>query len=498
VSVCIALLADVEPWWRVLTAPFQHVAWSDVRGFWLGALAYGRNAVLYFLPLLILLRFVPTRYLRHAIVLSGALFIAYVFGLLYLVLWLLTCLAFFYLAERFVSELARPGIPRWLPSLAAGVIIGGHFLLVLAIGGVRLPPGWDAWLVTRTPWLLPLGARATAWEPGWFAGWPLLKVLLARSHEIGAAYLSMRMVHYFSELKRGTIPASRRTFLNFLAFLCYIPTFIQGPIERYKEFHDQLDTCDQRRAGRDALAAAGRFLLGLVKTLFALLYLEPLLVRWHIAAHTGHVFYHHPEQIESYALLFFAVHLQVLLLYLLFSGYCDLAIGMSRWLGYRVIENFRRPWLARSLTDMWRRWHISLSFILRDYVFFPLTRRRWNNTLNLLLTFLVCGIWHNFSSQYAAWGLLMGLMVAVNHKWSRWMRSLDRHPQRRLSAVRRAWLRLQPLPKLCAWCFTVNVFLMSGWVCLGGWGAPRVAWELIRRPAQWLLHPWGVTLPPLP
>jgi D-alanyl-lipoteichoic acid acyltransferase DltB (MBOAT superfamily) len=145
---------------------------------------------------------------------------------------------------------------------------------------------------------------------------------------------------------------------------------------------------------------------------------------------------------------------------------------------------------------MWRRWHISLSFILRDYVFFPLARRRWNTTVSLLITFWVCGFWHDAGGKYTTWGVAMGLMVAVNQKWSRWMRALDRHPQRRLAALRRAWLKLQPLPRLCAWLLAQNAFLMSGWICLGGSGALRVVWELIRRPAQWLLQPWGVTLSP--
>ena len=164
------------------------------------------------------------------------------------------------------------------------------------------------------------------------------------------------------------------------------------------------------------------------------------------------------------------------------------AIGMSRLIGYRVVENFKRPWMAHSLTDMWRRWHISLSFILRDYIFFPLTRRRWNGVLVLLITFLVCGIWHNFSAHYAAWGLLMGLLVAINQKWTRWMRTLDRHSQRRFAATRRACLMLRPLPKICGWLLTINVFLMTGWVCFGGVaGAGRVIRELLRRPVEWLL-----------
>lgn len=477
-------------WLASLLEPLQKAPWTDWHGLWLSTMTQGRNAVLYFLPLLVILLVLPRRALRAGILLASLAFVGYVFGPLYLVLWLLTCVVFYALGERF----AAVGGGRWPVALAIG-LIAGYFVLVHGLRAILLPAAWEAWVLREAAWLLPLGARGCAWEPGWLAGWPLLKTLLANTHDIGVAYLTMRMVTYFAELRRGTIRPEQRSLSRFLCWVCYAPTMIQGPLERYREFHAQLDTCHERRSWAAAGVGLWRIVLGLIKCLAFVVVLDPAMDEWGIPLWRRTVLYESPELIESYALLFFAVHIQVLAVYLTFSGYCDIAIGMSRLLGIEVIENFKRPWMARSLSDMWRRWHISLSFILRDYIFFPLTRRRWNVTLNLLLTFFVCGIWHNFSAQYAAWGLVMGLLVAVNQRWARWMRDLDRHPQRRLSAVRRAWLRLQPLPKICAWLLTINVFVMTGWVCLGGNGALRVAWELIRRPLGWLLTGWGVVLP---
>ena len=480
--------AQADSWATLLSDLWARIPWTDWRGFWLGTMAAGRNAVWYFLPLLLVLLMTPPRRVRHGIIITGIVFIAYVFGVLYAFLWLLTCVVFHRLGEWFARLVERKDVPKWLVPASGIGLVAGYFLLVEGLGQLELPPAWNAWVLEHAPWTLRLGARGVAWEPA-LAKLPaqFFEELLGRSHDIGTAYLTMRMMSYFFELKRGTISPERRSLFNFVAYLCYIPTLIQGPIERYNEFNEQIDTCCERRSAGAVAAGLGRMLLGTVKCFASFTLLDPLLVKLGLGLFRHNILYEHPEQMASYGLLFFGVHLQVLLIYLVFSGYCDIAIGMSRLLGYRVIENFRSPWMAVSLADMWRRWHISLSFMLRDYIYFPLVRRRWNTTLALLITFFVCGIWHNFSGQYAAWGLTMGLMVAVNQKWSRWMRDLDRHPQRRCSAIRRAVLRLQPLPRICSWLFTINVFVMSGWICIGGSRAWRVAWELIRRPLYWLI-----------
>lgn len=495
-TVVAITLGQAESLWHVLWEPLTDARWTDVSGFWLGhmlRIPNCRNVVIFFLPLLLILMCLPRRHLRLGIILTGLAFIGYMFGGAYLFLWLVTCLAFWWLGQRFAIEVKRTDVKAWGPPLAAIGIIAGHFLLVDRLDHVKLPLEWNAWLLAHASWLYPLGSRTVAWEPHWVYGARLLEVLFRDPHDIGAAYLTMRMVSYFSEIKRGTIPVERRSLLNFFAYVCYAPTLIQGPLERYREFNEEIDTCHERRTLPNFALGLGRIVWGIGKAALGWGWLTAVLEKLGM----GRLLYMHPEQVPTYAALFFAIHLQVLLLYLMFSGYCDIAIGMSRLLGYRVVENFRQPWLARSLTDMWRRWHISLSFILRDYIFFPLTRRRWNNTLNLLLTFAVCGIWHNLSSKYLLWGLLMGLLVAVNQRWTRWMRSLERHPQRRAAAVRRAALRLRPLPQVAGWLLTINVFVMTGWVCFGGLGAVRIVWELIRRPAEWLLASWHVHLPPL-
>jgi len=491
----IAVVPGVESLSDLL-APLRQLPWGSWQAFWQSELFWDRKfIILLYLPVIPLLMLLAGRNLRWAIVVTGLAFVGYVFGAAFLAFWLASCLAFYALSQRFAIEVRRKDVWAWGPPLAAISIITLYFVLVHTLDNIKLGAAANSWLLAHARWLYPLGYRELPWEPAWpGSNRQFFYLILHRSHEIGTAYLVMRMIHYFSEIKRGTIPPERRTLLNFMAYVCYAPTLIQGPIERYNEFNSEIDTCHERRLGPGLLVGLWRMGLAAAKMAFTLAYYGPWLGRLGMFSKD---FYLRPGEVSSYATLFFAIHLQVFGFYLVLSAYWDFVIGMSRLLGYRVVENFHWPWIARSLSDMWRRWHISMSLILRDYIYFPLTRKRWNGVVTAVVTFLICGIWHSADGNYVVWGLVMGLLVAVNQKWSRWMRDLDRRPQRRLSAVRRAWMRMQPLPAVCSWLLTINVFMMSGMICLWGQGAIGVVWELIRRPLQWALQGWGITLEPL-
>lgn len=491
----VALFGQLEAVRRFLLDPIRLAAWSDWRAFWQTQIFDDRFLVIYFLPLLPLLLLVPQRWLRHAIILSSLLFMGYVFGVLYVALWLLTCLFLHWLAERFAVECRRTDVLRAGPPLAAGAIIGGWYALTMALDDLRLPVSFNGWLLEHLPWVFPLGARGLSWEPrlarlhhNWFRGEApqLFHALFWDVHIVGTAYLAIRMLHYFSEIRRDTLPGEQRSRLNFLAYVCYAPALIQGPIERFAEFHRQIDTCRGRRSLRDATIGLLRIAMGVSKSIIATLYFHPVL--WYRLG-LGHteLLWKHPEKIGSFWLLYFAVFLIIFNLYLEFSGYCDVAIGMSRVLGYRQIENFRMPWLATSLRDFWRRWHISLSFILRDYVYIPLGGNRRHTLRNLLITFFLIGIWHRLVPQVGAWGLLMGLMVWVNQRWARWMKRLEAQPSGLFAGIRRAVLRLRPLPTIAGWLLTQHAFVFSLLVFFGGLGGVNVACELVRRVSVWLV-----------
>jgi alginate O-acetyltransferase complex protein AlgI len=103
-------------------------------------------------------------------------------------------------------------------------------------------------------------------------------------------------------------------------------------------------------------------------------------------------------------------------IYFDFSGYTDIAIGLGKIIGIRLPENFNYPYIAESVTDFWRRWHITLSTWFREYVFFPLERKRWallGRQVNILIVFLLTGLWHGFGTTFIIWGLLHGLAIAI-------------------------------------------------------------------------------------
>ncbi|RMF78730.1 MAG: hypothetical protein D6744_09805 [Planctomycetota bacterium] len=469
-----------------LRAPFDGVDLADWRGFWLRALFDDRGIVLLTLPAAVVMALAPPRWIRPLVVAVGMLMIGYVMGGFYLVFWCALCVGLFAFSERWLLETRRTDVLPIGPPLAAWLLIGGGHLLVYVLPKAPLPSGVNAWLYEHCAWLYPLTIRIAGLDPqaaarwGWLdaSGAPHLFFIFAVPHTIGTAYLAMRMLHYFSELKRGTIPAERRTLLNFLAFTSHASTVMQGPIERFARFNEELDTCGARRTPRDFAIGVGRIGLGITRHLLAFWYLWPV-----VGAHlTVERFYRHPEQVASYGWLYFGSFWYAFTLYMSFAGYCDMAIGISRLYGYRVVENFRWPWFSTSLAELWRRWHISLSFILRDYVFMPLVRKRVNAKAALVILFVICGVWHQPSFGLLTWGLAMGVMVGVNQSWARWMRDIDRAGGGVLFRIRHAWLRCGPLPTLAAWFVTINAFVLSGVFFFGDLHGWRVLWELVRRP----------------
>ncbi|MBN2447886.1 MAG: MBOAT family protein [Phycisphaerae bacterium] len=485
---------------QYLWTPIRDTPWAFWRGgalrdFWLKQVFDDRYRVCYFLPLLPILLLLRGRALRFGLIATCVIFLGYNFGLLYPLWWLLVCVVFYWITELFAVEAKRKDVLQIGPPLAAI----GCVVLVTVVTQIPkilpLAPGLNAWLHANMPWLFPLGTRCFAWEPHWIGINPppqLGQMMFFNLHLVGVAYFSVRMLHYFSELKRDTIPRERRSLLNFVSYLCYAPTLMQGPIERYPRFQDEMDTCHQRRTLANVPPALLRLGIGLAKTLVSTWYFHEYLWNHGIANTRGGGYYDTPEAISSYVALYLGVYVQIFTLYLDFSGYCDMAAGMSRLLGYRLFENFKRPWLSTSMRDFWRRWHLSLSFILRDYVYIPLGGNRRRVAFNLCVTFFLCGIWHQTTLKVAIWGIVMGLMVYINQRWVDWVKRLDASGEGFCAAIRRNWLKLWPLPQICAWAFTMNAFVWTMLILFGGEGCIRVTWELIRRPLNALLQNAGI------
>ncbi len=469
-----------------LRGPLLRADWQDIHAFWITTVFDDRFLVVYAIPLIVPLMLLRGRVLRDAIIATGLTFLGYLYGAFYAAFWLGLCVLLHALARSFARECRRTDVLPWGPPLAAWLILGGGYFASFYLARISLPAGLNDWLHANLPWLFPLGLRGLGFEPDWARLVPLhartargapqlFAAVFWNPHNIGTAYLAMKMLHYFSEVRKGTIDPAAVSLRRFLAWLCYAPTIMQGPIERFGDFEQQIDTAHRRRGPRAIAIGLYRIGWGILKALVATLYFYP------IARDQSSVYFEHPEQIQSTTFLYFGIYLYIFWLYLEFSGYCDIAIGVSRMIGYQVVENFRRPYLATSLRDFWRRWHISLSFLVRDYIYIALGGNRRRVLRNVILTFVVIGIWHAPMAQLAAWGVLMGIMVRINHHFSKWVQRLDETPASLFGRLRRLLRRLHPLPTILSWAVTMHFFVHSLLLFFGGHAIWKVTWELMKR-----------------
>ncbi|NOT63199.1 MAG: MBOAT family protein [Acidobacteria bacterium] len=238
---------------------------------------------------------------------------------------------------------------------------------------------------------------------GWHA--PALRLLVP----LGLSFFIFQSVAYVIDSYRRTAEPAK-TYFEYLAFIAFFPTLVAGPILRASQFLPQLrqPLALSAEQGGQALALIA---LGLLKKIAVADYLSVNLVE--------RVF-DFPERYSSLEVLL-GVYGYALQIYADFSGYSDIAIGSALLLGFTLPENFNLPYRAVDLPDFWRRWHISLSTWLRDYVFFSLAGKRLRNVKMLyaasLVTMLIGGLWHGAAWPFVIWGLLHGIGLIVVRWW---------------------------------------------------------------------------------
>ena len=219
---------------------------------------------------------------------------------------------------------------------------------------------------------------------------------------IGISFYTFQSIAYVVDVYRGTMPAIRRLD-GYVLFVSFFPQILAGPIERARHLYPQIETIGTRKG--DWHAAAPLLLAGFAKK---------FLVADNIAPFVDRVFDAPAE--ASLATLAFATFCFGIQIYCDFSGYTDLARGLARGMGVELVRNFDRPYSATSVTDFWRRWHMSLSGWLRDYVYIPLGGSR-NGLIatcrNLFATMLLAGLWHGASYCFLVWGALHGGALVV-------------------------------------------------------------------------------------
>lgn len=231
---------------------------------------------------------------------------------------------------------------------------------------------------------------------------PLLEITLP----VGISFFTFQALSYVIDIYRGK--EQRAPLLDFAVYLAFFPQLVAGPIVRSSEFMPQIDTPkDPRRvdaARAFALIAGGLFKKVVVANTLAGAIVDPVFAS--------------PSQFSALEVLM-GVYGYAVQIYADFSGYTDIAIGVALLMGFRFPDNFNAPYVAVSIQDFWRRWHMTLSRWLRDYLYIPLGGNRVSRAMtyrNLALTMVLGGLWHGAAWTFIIWGAFHGLVQA----WERW------------------------------------------------------------------------------
>ena len=329
-----------------------------------------------FLPLALLLYFAMPGIGRKNIVLTALSLLFYAWGEPVWVVLLLFSSLLDYTVGRAIGRWRG----RWQAKLALLVSLVGNFSLLgffkyidFAVGNLNL-----------------LGM-----------GLPLPGIALP----IGISFYTFQTVSYSLDCYRGKVGVQKR-FSDFLLFVSLFPQLIAGPILRYSDIETQLR--DRRHSWAEAAHGMARFAVGLGK--------KVLLANYAAKAVTELLA--NPSQISLSGLAAGDAWLGILMfafqIYFDFSGYSDMAIGLGRIFGFHYPENFRYPYISRSITEFWRRWHISLSSFFRDYVYIPLggnRRGRVRQVFNILAVWFLTGLWHGAAWNFVAWGIYYAVLL---------------------------------------------------------------------------------------
>lgn len=241
---------------------------------------------------------------------------------------------------------------------------------------------------------------------------------------LGISFFTFQQVAYLVDAYRGE--TKEYSFLKYCLFVTFFPQLIAGPIVHHKEVMPQFAKKSIYRFNHENMA------LGL--TIFLLGLSKKVLLADSIAIYGTRVF---AAAADGANLNFFeawtgaiAYSLQ---LYFDFSGYSDMAIGAARMFGIKIPINFNSPYKAISIIDFWRRWHITLSSFLRDYLYIPLGGNRQGKVrryVNLLTTMVLGGLWHGAGWTFIFWGGLHGFYLIINHQWNAWRRAQGHDPKK--------------------------------------------------------------------
>lgn len=217
---------------------------------------------------------------------------------------------------------------------------------------------------------------------------------------IGISFYTFQSISYLMDVYRRVSPAQRR-FSDLLLYISMFPQLIAGPIVRYQTVAEEIH--DRHVTSRDIADGTYRFLIGLGKK---------VIIANQLSEISGQFLVDGLDSLST-AGAWVGIIAFTLQIYFDFSGYSDMAIGMGRCLGFHFNENFLHPYCCTSITDFWRRWHISLGSFFRDYVYIPMGGNRRHQALNILVVWFLTGMWHGASWNFILWGLYFGVIVML-------------------------------------------------------------------------------------
>ena len=250
---------------------------------------------------------------------------------------------------------------------------------------------------------------------------------------IGISFYTFQILSYVIDLYRGKI-ALQKNWCSLTLYLSFFPQLIAGPIVRYQTVEQEI--LSRRESLEDMAAGLQRFAVGLAKK---------VILANGLGSFSESIYAGDPAVFGT-AIYWLAAAAYALQIYFDFSGYSDMAIGLGRMFGFHFLENFNHPYRATSITDFWRRWHISLSTWFRDYIYIPLGGSRvgrGKHIRNILIVWGLTGFWHGASWNFLLWGLYYGLLLLLEK-----------------FVLQQA---LDKLPRIFRWGYTMFLVLI-GWV----------------------------------
>ncbi|MBO5397794.1 MAG: MBOAT family protein [Clostridia bacterium] len=239
----------------------------------------------------------------------------------------------------------------------------------------------------------------------------LVKVILP----IGISFYTFQIISYIVDVYRGEVKV-QKNILNLATYVALFPQLIAGPIVRYKTIDAQLD--NRKHSIENVSIGIRRFVIGLGKKVLIANVLGEL-VNVFLASNERSVLF--------YWLYAFANMMQI---YFDFSGYSDMAIGLVKMFGFEFPENFNYPYISSSITEFWRRWHISLGTWFRDYIYIPLGGNRVSkikHLRNILIVWLLTGLWHGAAWNFIIWGLYFGILLILEKEFI--LKKVDKIPK---------------------------------------------------------------------